>query len=228
VLADGSTSQFVQIGGTLLDTSVNTTISFSYYMNINGDGTLALDSTAVPYNRSLIRNTNAFNTTPSYQRYMTFLTRVAPVAGVTYDVNTRLADFELAFADSRVVLVLRGDAVSGNVRLQTPEQGGSDVSVQLDMTQPHIFQVSVALTSAYAGTITVYADGNATPIIGPLTTTNMFRTYVTGQDYVQFGDNRTAAMRSNLDWMIWTNQGAYTPSQLNGKLPAGLGVTTGY
>ena len=140
----------------------------------------------------------------------------------------RRDDIELAFADSRVSMQLRGDASSSNVRVPTFEQGGGDYSKQLDMTVPHIFQISVAMTSAYAGTVAVYVDGSSTPIIGPLTTTNMQRTYVTGQDYVQFGENTNKAGVADLDWMIWTTQDAYTPAQLQGKLPSGLGITTGY
>ncbi|NSL53438.1 hypothetical protein [Uliginosibacterium aquaticum] len=246
VLGSGSGSKFVLVGGSISDSlpassssssasstsssaasSSSGTAYFMDYMSASG-GTLSLDSSAVPLNRSLVRSSSALNTSPSYPRYMTFLTRVMPVSGVSYDVNTRLAEFELAFADSRVVLVLRGDASSSNVRLQTVEQGGSDVVAQIDMTQPHIFQIAVTLTSAYAGTVTVYVDGNSTPLLGPLSTTNMQRTYAVGQDYVQFGDNRNVAFRSNLDWMAWTTQGAYSPAQLAGKLPSGLGVTTGY
>lgn len=227
VLDSGSSGRFVQIGGSVADSSGGTAY-FLDYMTANPDGTLSLDSSAVPLNRSLIRSSNTLNTSPVYPRHMTFLTRVMPVSGVSYDVNTRLAEFELAFADSRVVLVLRGDASSSNVRLQAFEQGGSDVNAQIDMSQPHIFQIAVTLTSAYAGTVTVYVDGNSTPLLGPLSTTNMQRTYVAGQDYVQFGDNRNAALRGNLDWMAWTTQAAYSPAQLAGKLPSGLGVTTGY
>ncbi|MDO6386367.1 hypothetical protein [Uliginosibacterium sp. 31-12] len=246
VLGSGSGSKFVLIGGSIPDSlpasssssstsstsssaasSSSGTAYFMDYMSASG-GTLSLDSSAVPLNRSLIRSNNTLNASPSYPRYMTFLTRVMPVSGVSYDVNTRLAEFELAFADSRVVLVLRGDASSSNVRLQTVEQGGSDVVAKIDMTQPHIFQIAVTLTSAYAGTVAVYVDGDSTPLLGPLSTTNMQRTYAVGQDYVQFGDNRNVAFRSNLDWMAWTTQGAYSPAQLAGKLPSGLGVTTGY
>lgn len=227
VLDTGSSGRFVQIGGSVADSSGGTAY-FLDYMTVNPDGTLSLDSSAVPLNRSLIRSSNTLNTSPAYPRHMTFLARVMPVAGVSYDVNTRLAEFELAFADSRVILVLRGDASSSNVRLQAFEQGGSDVNAQIDMSQPHIFQIAVTLTSAHAGTVTVYVDGDSTPLLGPLSTTNMQHTYVAGQDYVQFGDNRNAALRGNLDWMAWTHQGAYSPAQLAGKLPGGLGVTTGY
>lgn len=224
VLANGSPSQFVQISGSVADSSG--TALFMDYMMANGDGTLSLDSSLVPLNRSLIRDNNTANTSPVYPRNMTFLTRVLPVSGVVYGANTRLADFELAFADSRVVLTLRGDAVAGNVRVSSFEDGGPDLLAQIDMSVPHIFQVAVNLTSARAGTLTVYADG--VPVIGPVTTTSMNRVYAAGQDYVQFGDNRNAAFRSNLDWMIWSADGAYTPVQISGKLPSGLGVTTGY
>lgn len=227
-LSSGSTGTFAQIGGNIADPSGNGTIYFMDYLSPTGTGLLRMDSSAVALNRTLIRDNNFLNTTPSYPRYMTYLMRVAPVAGVTYDSNTRLADLELAFADSRVTLSLRGDANSGNVRINSLEQTGGDHSKQLDMSQPHIFQIAVAMTSAYAGTVTVYADGNDTPILGPLTTANMQRTFVTGQDYVQYGDNRPQSLVSDLDWMAWTTQGAYMPSQLKGKLPSGLGVTTGY
>lgn len=227
-LASGASGNFVQIGGTIADPGGAGTVYFMDYLNPTGTGMLRLDSRAVPLNRALIRNDNALNTAPTYPRYMTFLTRVAPVAGVSYTSDLRLADFELAFADSRVVFVLRGDASSNNVRITSFEQNGANVDAQLDMSKPHVFQISVAMTSAYAGTVTVYADGSDTPILGPLTTTNMSRTFATGQDYVQFGDNRSAAMVGDMDWMAWTTQGAYMPSQIKGMLPANLGVTTGY
>ncbi len=250
-LASGNVSKFGQVGGSIADTlpasassssasstssaassggssSSASTAYFMDYMTINGDGTLRLDSSVAALNRSLIRGVNSSVQNPTYPRSLTFLARVLPVAGTTYDVNTRLAEFELAFGSSRVVLVLRGDANSGNVRLQTPQNGGSDLVAQLDMSQPHIFQITVALTDASSGTISVYADGNPAPIIGPFTSSALYPTYVVGQDYIQFGDNRNVAYRSDLDWMIWTDTGAWTPAQMKGKLPSGLGVTTGY
>ncbi|MEN3113294.1 hypothetical protein ACFONG_05745 [Uliginosibacterium paludis] len=251
-LAGGRLGSFTQIDGSIADTlpasassssvssssstsssassssSSASTAYFMDYMTINGDGTLRLDSSVAALNRSLIRGVNSSVQNPTYPRSLTFLARVLPVAGTTYDVNTRLAEFELAFGSSRVVLVLRGDANSGNVRLQTPQNGGSDLVAQLDMSQPHIFQVTVALTDASSGTINVYADGNPVPIIGPFTSSALYPTYVVGQDHIQFGDNRNVAFRSDLDWMIWTDTGAWTPAQMKGKLPSGLGVTTGY
>lgn len=243
-LATGGYGSFAYVSGSVPDSlpasasssSASTSSSssstgtayFMDYMTINGDGTLRLDSSANALNRSLIRGVNSPVATPSYPRKLTFMARVLPHAGLAYDVNTRMAEFELAFGSSRVVLVLRGDANSGNVRLQTPEEGGSDAVAQLDMSQPHIFQVTVTLTDPRSGTISVYADGNPAPIIGPVTSSNLYHTFASGQDYIQFGDNRNVVFRSDLDWMIWTTQGAYSPAELKGKLPLGIGVTTGY
>lgn len=224
-LASGGTSMFAVTGTPFIDADGNT-VTYADFMTPTGTGVLRLDSSASALQRSIVRRSYGGS---AYPRYMTFLARVMPIAGTAYSANLRLWDLELSSGSSRVVFSLRGDAASNNVRLALFEEGGSDVNAQIDMSVPHIFQISVAMTSAKAGTVTVFADGNPTPIIGPLTTANMrSAAFPPNDEGVVFGDNRNLVMRSDLDWMAWTTQGAYMPSQLTGKLPSGLGVTTGY
>ncbi len=225
-LANGSSGKFVRIGGSLTDSN-NNFVEFMDYMSVS-NGSLLLDSSAVANNRSLIRNNNELNLAPSYPRNMTFLTRVAPVAGVVYSSSVRMAEFELAFGDARVRFNLRGDSTTNNNVVLSNLEEGVTRNAKLDMTVPHVFQLVVKLTGPTAGTVTLYVDGNDEPLIGPFSSTNLAPTYVKGQDFIQFGDNSTSINRSLIDWMIWTEEADYLPSDLKGKLPTGLGVTTGY
>jgi hypothetical protein len=47
-------------------------------------------------------------------------------------------------------------------------------------------------------------------------------------NFIRMGDGGSSAYHAQLDWLIWTEEGAYLPSQLQGKLPANIGVTTDY
>jgi hypothetical protein len=90
----------------------------------------------------------------------------------------------------------------------------------------HVYQVSITLTEARKGYLKVYVDGAATPLVsyGSASAPLTFRAAAgDGANYIHFGDMNTAAHKSYIDWLIWTTDDAYTPSQLKGKLPANIG-----
>ncbi|MFT4171401.1 MAG: hypothetical protein QM639_02480 [Rhodocyclaceae bacterium] len=226
-LPSGTSSQFT--------VNVGTTANYSWVnaFSLPGDGTISLDTSGTAIeNRSQAYFNNVINSAGKYPKTITFLTRVLPVAGATYDNNNRLLEFDLALADAGVV----GARIEGIIRSDAQTQGiqinkvdGVDLrGTVADMTVPHIYQVSVTLTSPLSGTVAVYVDGNDTPVIGPVNATNLFTVGAAGDNYVRFGDGRAAYYRSGIDWVVWTASGAYTPSQLQGNLPANIGVTTGY
>ncbi|MFA9438306.1 hypothetical protein ACDA63_01560 [Uliginosibacterium sp. sgz301328] len=228
-LPSGNTSSFTVLTGTAPGSSYTWVNGFG----LLGDGSIALDTTGTAIeNRSQAYFENVINSAGKYPKTLTFLTRVLPVAGTTYDTNTRLLEFDLAMADvgvtgGRIEGIIRNDATTQGIQIN--QLDGVDLKGAVaDMSVPHIYHVSVTMTSPLSGIVTVYIDGNDTPVIGPVAVANMFAVNALGDNYVRFGDGRASYYRSNIDWVIWSASGAYSPADLRGKLPAGIGVTTGY
>lgn len=76
--------------------------------------------------------------------------------------------------------------------------------------------------------IFVNDDGSLTPVIDR-TLTNLRQTSSMGQNFLRIGEESTSQhAKGDFDWVIWTNEAAYTPAQISGLLPAALGAVTGY
>lgn len=90
----------------------------------------------------------------------------------------------------------------------------------------HVYQVSITLTEARKGYVNVYVDGASIPVVSYGSATNPlpFRTTVgEGANFIRFGDSNSQVHKSYIDWFVWTLDGAYSPAQLKGKLPANIG-----
>ncbi|MFT4171746.1 MAG: hypothetical protein QM639_04250 [Rhodocyclaceae bacterium] len=231
---NASPNRFTLITGTTLD-SLNRTVYFHDIFTAQGDGTTLVDSRSIlPLDRGLVRSPAILTTGTTYPKYLTYLMRVGPAAGATYDNTNRLLNLELSLGNetndgSRVVMTLRNDTVSGVAIDQFEES--STIALQgaiADMSVPHIYQVSIVLTGPRSGSLTIYADGSDTPIVPTVSSTDLRKAWLLSRNFIQIGDNASGTIASSLDWMLWTNKGAYKPSDLKGKLPSGLGVTTGY
>ncbi|MDQ7990121.1 MAG: hypothetical protein REI09_10865 [Candidatus Dactylopiibacterium sp.] len=230
-LANGSKSWF-----TLL-TAVNVSEGYSYqnYFTPQGNGTVELNSSAVPANRSGAQYNGVINNTGVYPKTFTVLARVLPVAGVTYNAGSeiRLLDIDLAMSDagvigSRMEATLVADAQVVGIRVNNVDTVlDSDAMATVDLSLPHIYQIAVTLTSAHTGTIKVYVDGATEPAIN-VSTSNLQLVGTAGDNYLRIGDFRDKVYRSYIDWVIWTEKAAYTAADLQGQLPTGIGVTTGY
>ncbi|MGC3963019.1 MAG: hypothetical protein QM803_06705 [Rhodocyclaceae bacterium] len=179
--------------------------------------------------------TGSIFSTKGYPKNLTYLVRVAPVTGVTYGSQQRFLDVELSLSEAnategaRIVFSVRNDSVAKGVYLDLVEQS-STTSVSgtpLDMSVPHIYQISTVLNGPRSGSFTVYADGSDTPVV-PTITSNDLRWAWLPANFIQIGDNGASAATSDIDWMVWSDRGAFKPSELKGRLPAGIGITTGY
>ncbi|MFA9438909.1 hypothetical protein ACDA63_04650 [Uliginosibacterium sp. sgz301328] len=229
-----ATAPFSLIGGTTQDSQGRTIKFFDGFKADAATGLLRLDTSSSPLDRSIVRSTS-FWSDAIYPKSLTYLMRVAPVAGVVYDSKTRLFEVELSLATpgasdgARIVLGIRNDTTAQSVYIGQPEESVAMpmAGTPLDMSVPHIYQVSVTLTGPRSGSFTVYADGSDTPIIPTVTSNDLRRAWLLN-NYIQAGDNGDSAIVGDIDWMAWTTTGAFKPSQLKGALPGGLGVTTGY
>jgi hypothetical protein len=109
--------------------------------------------------------------------------------------------------------------------IEQPNEASLDVRVYMDgvlMTGTYVIPSPQAAASA-----------TCDPTNAPTGTATSFRVNrkaaTAGQNFVSFGEASTGTQYSgSLDWLIWTRDNAFTPAELLGKLPSGLGVTTGY
>lgn len=223
VMADGLLGQFSLTGATATATT--------YYGSV-ASGLLNFDSSTGPdTDTQAYRFDTVVNRSASYPKTLTLLARVTGNATAT----ARVMDFAMAFSDvgssgTKIPVVVRENAGVRGISVN-----GSSVSAQsapFDTSATHIYQIAVTLTSAKQGEVKVYVDGAATPAVDMAadgSTVSFSPVAALGDNYVSFGDNYTSAgYKSSLDWMVWTNTGAYTPAQLAGKLPSSLGTVTGY
>jgi hypothetical protein len=199
-------------------------------------GTVNLDSSANAGNNHHATLDNVVNNTANYPKQFTVL---AGVTGNSDDI--RVLEIEVAMADDgeigrRLKTILRADGGNQGVqfeRTDCPALATVDTdctSVQqygLAMTGFRVWQISITLTDATTGDVRVYGDGNDTPLL-TLTGVTLRPTSSAGHNFLRFGDGGSNAYKANIDWIIWTDQDAYRPSDLIGTLPAGIGVITGY
>jgi hypothetical protein len=215
-LADGSKAAFSLSGNT------------GNYFSVAG-GNLSLDSVNAAAATPMASFDKAF-TGNSYPRTGSVLFRVTP--GANFALNRSL-DLRLALAAEGSfgpLIELRLSTSGQGIQLvqwngTTTLSANTNTNPGVDLSQAHAIQLNFTLSSASSGSIQVYVDGGATPVLtasGPLR-----QTATAGANHLAFGDAYDAPYQSTLDWLIWTPQ-AYLPAQLKGKLPAGIGSTTGY
>lgn len=123
--------------------------------------------------------------------------------------------------------VERCDAQQDSAGITTREICKTNSGVIADIREYHVYQVSITLTEAKKGYLRVYVDGNETPVVtyGSAANPLPFRDAAgDGASYIHFGDMNSQAHKSYIDWLIWTQDGAFSPFQLKGKLPANIGT----
>lgn len=190
-------------------------------------GTVNFDTSALAGDTQHMTLNNVVNNAGVYPKYFTWL------AGVTGNSDSvRALEIEVAMADdglagSRLKTILRADGGNQGVQLEQANGGTSVQQYGLNMAVFRVYQASITLTNATTGDVRVYVDGNDTPLL-TLSGVTMRSTSSAGNNFLRFGDGGGNAYKGNIDWIIWTNEAAYRPSDLQGALPAGIGAITGY
>ena len=193
------------------------------------DGTVVLDTSSVGTDTTSATFYNVVNAEGVYPKYFTL------VAGVKGNADSlRVLELEVAMADeaqigSRLKAILRNDGSNKGVQLETANNGSSVNSYNInDMDKFAIYQIAITLTSSTNGSVNVYRNGVLMPGLS-LDNVTMRATSAASDNFVRFGEvSGSAAYKSTVDWVIWTNQAAYSPLALDGLLPAGLGCVYGY
>ncbi|HEY9040585.1 MAG TPA: hypothetical protein VIN66_00240, partial [Rheinheimera sp.] len=134
---------------------------------------------------------------------------------------------------SRLKIILRNDGNNSGIQLENANNGSSITAGKggeldaLDMSTYRIYHYTVALSSPTTGNVAVYVDGNNTPLLQLEGVT--MRPASNGTDnYLQIGDAGGSSYLGDIDWVLWSSAGAYSPDMLKGLLPAGIGNITGY
>jgi pectate lyase len=217
-LADNSLSQFTLTGT-------------GDYFAAQGNGTVTLDTSAAVTYTSGALISNVVNYSNVYPKHFTL------IAGITGPVeSSRALELEIAMADtatagSRLKAILRNDGSNQGVQLESANGGTSVNSYSItNMSSFAIYHITITLTNATTGSVNVYRNGVAMPNLS-LNNVTMRAASAAGDNFLRFGDvSASAAYKSNIDWMVWTNAGAFTPEQAAENLPAeaDLGCVYGY
>lgn len=222
-LASGGSTQFT-IGGN--DDGVG------HAAFTQGAGVVAFDTTA---NAALQHHATLHNVVADDGVYPKHFTLVARVQGNADSL--RGLEFEVALADageagSRVKMLLRPE--SRGVQLEQANNGNSVQSYsnsldRFDMDGFNIYHLTISLSDPVTGSVNVYLDGSDTPLPNlSLSDVTMRPASSAGANYLRFGDGGGNAYKSSIDWIIWSDEGVFTPGQLKGQLPAGLGELGAY
>lgn len=172
------------------------------------------------------------NSAAIYPKYFTLLAGITGNAGDARGLEIEVAMADAGVTGSRVKMLIRPD--QGGVQLEEVNNIDSMQSYNspggpIDMNVFRVYHLTIAMTSATTGSINVYADGSDTPMPNlSVSDISMRPTSGTGSNYVRIGDGGSNAYKSSIDWLIWSDQAAYTPAQLKGLLPADIGQITGY
>jgi hypothetical protein len=232
-LADGTSTEFTLAG--------NDGGRDAVYFTLVGDGTVNFDTTADPAHHHYGVINNVVANDGVYPKYFTL------IAGVTGpEDSNRVLDFEIAMADegahgTRIKAIIRADGANTGVQLErvVPETNTpADSRQQYGLDMLGVFRVyhfTIELTAPTQGSIRVYLDGNPEPLSDPdesisllVTDQPLRQTTSPGQNYLRVGDIGGLPYKSNIDWVIWTDEAAYTPAELDGLLPPGIGCVNGY
>ena len=220
----------VAAGSVVLNTNVGGTTEFinvlqqpagSDFFFANGDGTISLDTTTESSNRHLVQIDNIVNNTGSYPKTFTF------ISGISGNLdNLRALELEMAFGDlgvdaGKIRPIIYSSGVQ-RIQLLTFDGSNASVDYRFNTTGFNIYHISVNLTAPRTGTVEVYVNG----VMRISSTANgNLLSAGDGANYLRLGDsfNTAAAYKSTVDWMVWTDEGAFTPAQATGMLPNGLG-----
>lgn len=196
------------------------------YFSLNGDGTLSIDTTADPALTHNATYRGIFE-----QGYPKHVTVVAGIDGI--EDLARLLEIELAFSDegetgSRLKTLLRNQDGAVGIQLEDANNGESvEFYDQLDMSVYHVYQIGVTMHDATHGNVRVYVDGSDDPVIS-LLNIPMRPASSTGDNFIRIGDGGGHPYKSAVDWLVWTTESDYLPSDLKGAIPDSLGDITGY
>lgn len=189
-------------------------------------GVVTFNSTAVPADKLYAQLNRTVPAPVTYPRRFTLLTRVqGNGTNRAIEIDTSLGD---GTTSSRIKMVLRADGTNQGVQLEKIDGTTSMQSYTsgVPFTDFRIYQVAVELTSASSGSVKVYGQGSDTALIEYSGT--LLASSNVSDNFVRIGDGGSSAYQAQVDWLIWTDEAAYKPSELLGKLPANLGITTGY
>jgi len=202
-----------------------------FVANADTDGTVTFDTTVngIDGDTMLAKyNLPKVAVAADYPRYFTAVIRAkGNGSNKAIELDIALADAEQNGA--RIKSILHG----GNGGLQLEKWDGTLKPDAYHDTYDdyRIYQVAITLDSATTGNVKIYEAGNDVAVIEVATTDagGVSPSFLTSSSaYIRIGDGGGSQYVADVDWLIWTDAGAYTPSELNGKLPSGLGVTTGY
>ncbi|MDF3123726.1 hypothetical protein [Rheinheimera sp. 1928-s] len=227
VLADGTLSQFArqQSGGA----------DEPNLFSLNGDGTVRFDSTASGADRSRAKLTNVLPDDGVYPKFFTLLMGIKGNVGGNRILETEIALGDLAASSdtSRLKIVFRNDGNNSGVQLENANNGSSVTAGKgnepdaIDMSVYRVYHFTISMTSPTTGNVAVYVEGNNTPLLA-LEGVTMRPASTNTDNYLQIGDAGSSSYLGDIDWVLWSNAGAYTPQMLKGLLPTDIGDITGY
>ena len=193
-----------------------------------GTGAVLFDSTSLGTKNNRARISNVGRNDGVYPKYFTL---IAGIKGFNPPANARVLELETAFggtADtvaSRLKVVLRADGAS-NFGVQFEGSPSPNTAYGLAMDEYRVYHFTVALSSPTTGWARAYLDGSSTPVLNQEEV--QFASTTATNNYLQIGDGGSNSYKALVDWMVWTDAGAYTPAQLSGLLPANIGCVKGY
>lgn len=193
-----------------------------------GAGAVLFDSTSLGTKNNRARISSTGRNNGVYPKYFTL---IAGIKGFNPPANARVLELETTFggtADttaSRLKVVLRADGAS-NFGVQFEGSPSPNTAYGLAMDQYRIYHFTVALSSPTTGWARAYLDGSTTPILNQEEV--QFASTTATNNYLQIGDGGSNSYKALVDWMVWTDAGAYTPAQVSGLLPANIGCVKGY
>lgn len=201
----------------------------------NGDGTITFDSLANAADRSRAKLSNVAPADGVYPKFFTLLMGIKGNAGGNRILETEVAlgDTAATGASSRLKIVFRNDGNNSGVQLENADNGSSVTAGKgnepdpLDMSQFRVYHFTIALTSPTTGNVELYVAGNNTPLV-QLEGVTMRPASNNTDNYLQLGDAGGSGYLGDIDWVLWSDAGAYTPDMLKGLLPAGIGDISGY
>ncbi|MBU0913858.1 MAG: pectate lyase [Gammaproteobacteria bacterium] len=226
-LSDGSLTNFV--------VQQNSGVDEPNLFSANGDGTVRFDSTANGADRSRAKLQNVVADDGVYPKHFTLLMGVKGNAGGNRVLETEIAlgDAAASSATSRLKIIFRNDGNNSGVQLENANNGSSVTAGKgnepdpLDMSAYRVYHFTVSLTSATTGNVALYVEGKNTPLLA-LEGVTMRPASTNSDNYLQIGDAGSSSYLGDIDWVLWSSAGAYTPDMLKGLLPADIGDITGY
>lgn len=189
---------------------------------------------------SIYRLNNINDSSTAYPKTTTIIARISgSTLSTQRGIEIETAMSEAGATGKKLKMILRQSS-SGSRGVQFENYAGSSgvhLDYPMDTSGFHIYHLALTQTDATSISMRLYVDGTEVTSMTPTGGSAQSAPFVltrtasaTGDNQLVFGDQSTSntAYQSTLDWIVWTNAGAFTPAQVNGKLPAGLGTTTGY